>query len=537
MEDDLLSTHPTDRANRFSPKTLNHQINQHTLAASAARVIIMALAVAVAAGAQTVSTVAVFDGKNGNDPMGTLMQGLDGNLYGTTEYGGRGQIGNVFQLSPQGVLDNVHSLCPKYPECMDGAVPWGGLVLATNGNYYGTTTDAFWSNNVFPGTVFELEPGGEFKTLLFFTGANGEIPLSSLVQARDGNLYGTGNAGGDHSEGTVFKMTLSGELTTLYSFCAKQNCADGEFPNAITQGRDGNFYGTTLYGGTGAYCASSGTCGTVFKITPGGKLTTLYSFCSLQNCADGAFPTGNVIQGEDGNLYGATDSGGTGQYCVPSTPVYTCGTFFKLTPDGILTTLYSFCSVGANCLDGSSAYGGIVEGTDGNFYGTTWQGGMNSSRFCFNGNSGCGTVYRVTPAGVMTTVYNFCSAPECADGFKPLGRMMQATNGLIYGTTYYGGNAAISGGVGTVFSIDAGMRPFVQPVVNAGVVGTDLIILGNNLTASSAVRFGGVPAATFTVVSSTEITATVPAGAKSGRITVTTPGGTLKSNGPFYVTQ
>lgn len=526
-----MSTQRTDSASKASSNRVNRRVRWYSLAAAVARVSIVALALVVVAEAQTVSTVGVFSGKNGRYPQGTLIQGLDGNLYGTTEYGGGGQIGNVFQTSPQGVLQNVHSLCPNYPECMDGADPWGGLVLATNGNYYGTTSDAFWSNNVFPGTVFELAPGGKFKTLLWFTEANGAVPLSSLVQGRDGNLYGTANAGGDYSDGTFFKMTLSGELTTLYSFCAKVNCADGEFPNAISQGRDGNFYGTTLYGGTGAYC-TNGTCGTVFKITPGGQLTTLYSFCSLQNCADGAFPTGNVIQGEDGNLYGATDSGGTGQYCVPSTTVYTCGTFFKLKPDGVLTTLYSFCSVGVNCLDGSSAYGGIVEGTDGNFYGTTWQGGTNSGRYC----SGCGTVYRVTKAGVMTTIYNFCAESQCADGFKPLGGLMQATNGLIYGTAYYGGDAALAGGVGTVFSVNAGMRPFVQPVVNAGKVGTELIILGNNLTGSSSVSFGGV-AATFKVVSSTEITATVPAGAKSGLITVTTPGGTLKSNGPFHVTR
>jgi len=497
--------------------------------------LLVCVAAAVGAGAQTVSTVAVFDGHTGNFPYGTIIQGLDGNLYGTTEYGGGGAIGNVYKVSPDGTLSNLYSLCPKYPTCPNGTTPWGGLVLATNGNFYGSTTDVFQYGYVLPGSIFELGPTGTFKTLLYFdpSGDNGGAPLSSLVQGNDGNLFGAGNSGGKHQSGTIFRMTLSGQLTTAYDFCSKLYCSDGVFPNAITLGSDGNFSGTTLYGGMGQSCPTGG-CGTVFKLTPGGGFTTLYNFCSLANCADGAYPTGNVVLAEDGNLYGATVAGGTGTNCVLSSP-YNCGTFFKLTPSGVLTTLHSFCSVGTNCLDGSNSYGAIMEGTDGNFYGTTWQGGANSSHLCFNADSGCGTVYQITKAGELTTIYNFCGQDACADGYRPLGGLMQATNGLIYGTTEYGGTM-VNGGAGVVFSVDAGMAPFVQAVINAGSVGKRVTILGNNLRGTTAVSFGGVNA-NFTVVSATEITATVPRGAQTGWITVTTPGGTLQSRNRFSVTQ
>jgi uncharacterized repeat protein (TIGR03803 family) len=493
-------------------------------------------AATLGAGAQTVATVATFDGPTGHEPMGTLIQGLDGNLYGTTQYGGGGAFGNIYQLSPDGELGNLYSFCPKYPDCPNGDVPWGGLVVATNGNYYGTTTGAMQGAHALFGTAYELGPNGNFRTLVLFNGTNGEVAITSLIQGNDGYLYGTDNAAGQHQQGSLFKMTLSGEWTTLYSFCAKLYCTDGALPNQITQGSDGNFYGTTTLGGNGPNCSALYSCGTVFKITPGVGLTTLYNFCSLKNCADGSHPTGNVILAEDGNLYGATDGGGAGQYCVPSTTIYNCGTFFQLTPNGVLTTLYSFCSVGTNCLDGSSAYGGIVEGTDGNFYGTTWQGGGNSGHYCYNGDAGCGTLYSITKTGALTTVYSFCQQSGCADGYRPLGGLMQATNGLIYGTTQYGGDTSYEGGVGAVFSLNAGTTPFVQAVINAGSVGARIIILGNNLRGTSSVNFGGVKA-NFTVVSATEITATVPRGAHTGWITVTTPDGTLQSRNTFSITQ
>ena len=156
-------------------------------------------------------------------------------------------------------------------------------------------------------------------TLHRFDGTDGAFPYG-LVQATDGNLYGTTNVGAAQDYGTVFKMTPSGKLTTLHTFCSQSNCTDGARPAAgLVQATDGNLYGTTYEGGANDY-------GTVFKMTPSGKLTTLHSFCSESNCTDGASPTAGLVQATDGNLYGTTDGGGANGF----------GTVFKITPSGKL---------------------------------------------------------------------------------------------------------------------------------------------------------------------------------------------------------
>ena len=187
-----------------------------------------------------------------------------------------------------------------------------------------------------------------FQTLLIFDGANGANPVdTSLVQGTNGELYGTTLGGGANSSGTVFKINAAGELTTLYSFCSQANCADGSLPyGGLVLGSDGNFYGTTSQGG------SNGISGTVFKITPVGKLTTLHNFSGQ----DGAGPGAPLIEGTDGNFYGITQNGGSNN----------AGTIFKITPAGALTSLYSIQSG-----DGFYLNGPLAEGTDGNFYGTT----------------------------------------------------------------------------------------------------------------------------------------------------------------------
>src|SRR5208282_1397846 len=242
-----------------------------------------------------------------------------------------------------------------------------------------------------------------------------------LVQATDKNLYGTTTEGGTASQncpagcGTVFKITLAGALTTLYRFCAKTGCADGAYPTAgLVQATDGNLYGTAYYGGAG--------CGTVFKITTGGALTTLYSFCSLPNRADGAHPASGLVQATDKNLYGTTVAGGAGKG----------GTVFKITTGGALTTLYSFCSQ-PGCTDGAGPEAGpLVQATDGNFYGTTIGGGVASNE---------GTVFKITAAGALTTLYSFCSQPNCTDGGDLHDVLVQATDKNLYGTTTEGGTA------------------------------------------------------------------------------------------------
>ena len=303
----------------------------------------------------------------------------------------------------------------------DGAQPHARLVQATDGNLYGTTSEGGTSSNCTGGcgTVFKITPGGALTPLHNFDGTDGAGPYAGLVQATDGNFYGTTEEGGASSNctggcGTVFKITPAGVLTTLYSF----DGTDGFFPFAgVVQASDGNFYGTTSGGGTSSNCSGRG-CGTVFQTTPAGVLTTLYSFSG----ADGATPVAGLVQGSDGNFYGTTSGGGTSSNCSGGG----CGTVFQTTPAGVLTTLHSFSGT-----DGASPLAALVQASDGNFYGTTEEGGASS-----NCTGGCGTVFQITPAGVLTTLYSFSGPPF---GSRPHAGLVQATDGNFYGTTLSGG--------------------------------------------------------------------------------------------------
>jgi uncharacterized repeat protein (TIGR03803 family) len=313
----------------------------------------------------------------------------------------------------------------------DGSEPKAGLVQATNGDFYGTTYEGGANGG---GTVFKITPGGTLTTLYSFCGQNnctdGELPAAGLVQATNGDFYGTTYEGGANRNGTcftgcgtVFKITPSGTLTTLYSFCAQGGvlCTDGDLPTAgLVQATDGDFYGTTYAGG-----ANLG--GTVFKITPSGMLTTLYSFCPKNICTHGQYPEAGLIQATNGDLYGTTYAGGANGD----------GTIFKITPSGTLTTLHSFDNT-----DGANPDAGLVQGINGDFYGTSGSGGANLG----------GTIFKITPSGTLTTLYSFCSQSGCTDGDDPSGVLIQATDGDFYGTTEYGG--AIN--QGTVFKITPG---------------------------------------------------------------------------------
>ena len=292
---------------------------------------------------------------------------------------------------------------------------------------------------------------------------------------------------------------------------------DGSSPYAgLVQATGGNLYGTTETGGANNYY------GTVFKITPSGTLTTLYSFCSQSGCADGANPYAGVVQDTNGNFYGTTGGGG-----VTSGG----GTVFKITPSGTLTTLYSFCSE-SDCTDGADP-AGLVQATDGNFYGTTSGGGVNGTD-C--GSGGCGTVFKITPSGTLTTLYSFCPQGRvCEDGRAPVG-LVQDTNGMFYGTTAIGAHISDcrSVGCGTIFSLSVGLGPFVKTQPASARVGGFVEILGTNLTGATSVSFNGTPAV-FRVVLNSLIKTTVPAGATTGTVQAVTPGGTLSSNVPFRV--
>lgn len=441
---------------------------------------------AVASRAQTFTTLADFNYGNGGQPyLMSLVQGLDGDFYGVTPVGGaNGPYGTIFRITPQGTLTVLHSFAGS-----DGAFATAGLIQTTNGTSYGTTETG---GDKFSGTAFKFSPGGTLTTLHSFCAqincVDGEQPDAPLIQASTGSLYGTTQLGGANSHGTIFKVTRRGTVSTLYSFCALPGCVDGGGTNApLVQATNGSLYGTSYT--------------TFFKINAAGKLTTLHTFGDTEGHAI----VGGLIQATDGNFYGTASSGGpTGR---------NAGTVFKITPRGVLTTLHSF-----DITDGVSPYAGLVQGPDGNFYGTTFLGGANSS----------GTLFRISPVGDFATLYNFCAQTGCSDGSRPSGGLLLGTNGILYGSTWGGGTF----NEGTIFSLDVGLSPFVRTLPSTGKIGTNVVILGTNLTGATGVSFNGTPAA-FTVVSSSELKTTVPAGATTGKVVVTTPAGALASIDSF----
>ena len=486
--------------------------------------LILVLAVAAAACGQTLTTAGTlttlinFNGTNGASPYMSLVQATDGNLYGTTSAGGANEVdcingcGTAFKMTPAGTLTTIYSFCAD-AFCLDGFFPAAGLFQATDGNLYGTT---MWGESNALGGIFRITLEGTETVLGSLGGTEiGYAPTAGVVQGTDGNLYGTTSSGGLWG-GAVFEIspTPGGGFSSLFSF-AHAGGVDGGNPEAgLIQATDGNFYGTTSTAG-----AHGG--GGIFKITARGKLTPVYDFCSQLNCADGSAPVSGVVQAADGNFYGVTSADGTHGH----------GTVFKITPGGTLTTLYSFCSQ-ANCTDGSTPVGaGLVLGSDGNFYGTTGYGGTNVGS-C--GGSGCGTVFEITTKGKLTTLHSF----DGIDGGYADG-LVQSTNGAFYGTTASGGNNndCYEGSTcGTIFRLSLGLSPFVETQTSYGKVRTEVVILGTDLADATGVSFNGTKSSTFTVISSSELTAKVPVGATTGTVTVTMPGGALKSNAPFHVT-
>jgi uncharacterized repeat protein (TIGR03803 family) len=418
----------------------------------------MAIALPAQTLTTTFTTISSFDGTNGRFPYAGLIQAANGYGYGTTEYGGTSTncnngCGTIFRLTPGGVVTSLYSFCVasgcpdgQYPYAplfqtaagnfygttaeggtnnygtvfelsaaglttlhsflkTDGENPLAGVIEGSDGNFYGTTVGGGASNG--QGTVFQMTPSGAITTLYTFCEqgvepacADGDQPQSALVESSGGIFYGTTSAGGANRGGTVFSITSSGTLTTLYSFCALYSCMDGELPYAgLIEATNGNFYGTTFSGG-----ANGG--GTVFEITSAGVLTTLYSFCSQTDCADGGFPDAPLVQATDGNFYGTTSAGGTGA----------AGTVFMITPAGVLSTLYSFAS------PGGVQVAGLVQATNGAFYGTTWAGGTGSE----------GTVFTLS-AGLTPFVKPVPPSGDVGTAVRILGSSLTGTTSVTFG--------------------------------------------------------------------------------------------------------
>ncbi len=321
-----------------------------------------------------------FTGNPGDGayPEASLIQGSDGNFYGTTYEGGANNTGSIFKVSPTtGVKTVLYSFGTSGPN--DGVKP-NGLIQDSAGNLYGTTYEGGAGNQ---GTVFKISAAGSETCLYSFGtsgGTDGEYPKAGLILGSNGNFYGTTYAGGTYNDGTIFEITAAcGGESVVHSFSGNGGASranDGANPEApLILASDGNFYGTTAGGG-------ASYAGTVFQITQAGAEPWVFSFSgggAISGSTDGAYPAAGLIQGTDGNLYGTTSSGG--KYIHP-------GTVFRITPTGVETVLYSFSGGGgvSGSTDGAYPYSGVIEASDGNFYGVTSEGGAY----------GEGTVFKLT---------------------------------------------------------------------------------------------------------------------------------------------
>ena len=412
------------------------------------------------AGSPLLKTVFSFTFETGGRPRGPLVQDDDGDFYGTTFDGPATRsareewaAGTVFKLSPEGELTTLHVFHGR-----DGAGPAGGLTKGRDGNFYGTTS----SNGLAQkgakhttsfGTVFKITPSGQLTTLHYFgEPPDGEQPEGELVEGRDGNFYGVTKDGGDavsdfQHRGTVYKITSSGSLTILHRFSNAKN--DGGQPLGLTLGSDGNFYGTTATGGQKPGGRADGQ-GTVFRITPSGEFFTLHIFPEIlpgwAESEDGKTPAGRLVMGVDGNLYGTTHTGGAGGLRAG-------GTIFKITPAGALDILYTF-RVGRGP-DGYGPSAGLITARDGHFYGTTFE---QATVFKFNPPATLDTLYRFRREGVEHRNFGIGEGkiaaqmkwaeqelaagrdhPEYTDGSALTAPLIEAADGTLWGTTEQGG--------------------------------------------------------------------------------------------------
>jgi uncharacterized repeat protein (TIGR03803 family) len=342
---------------------------------------------------------------DGGTPNSGLAEGSDGNFYGTTAGGGSFDAGTVFCITPSGKETLVHQFATGTVN--DGASPLGGIVAGRDGNFYGATQ--FGGTNGL-GTVFQADASGTVRIVYSFGAVNGDAvePIGTVIRGKDGNIYGTTKVGGAHGLGTLFQVTPAGAERVVYSFGA--NAADAAQPtDGVIQGSDGNFYGITHQGG------QNGT-GAVFGVSPDGAETVLYS-ADRSSVTNGITLLSTLVDGNDGYLYVDDYGGGA----------HGGGAFLRLGKTGGVTVLYSF---GGTAGDGARPTGSLIRASDGNFYGTTQSGGAYSS----------GTVFRITPTGQETVVYSFGAA--MGDGNTP-SSLIQGSDGNIYGTTTSGGTQGI----------------------------------------------------------------------------------------------
>jgi len=484
---------------------------------------------------------------------GILAQGRDGNLYGTLPVGGVSNKGTVFKITPSGTMTTLHNFAGT-----DGSQPYSGLTLGTDGNFYGTTNTG-GAHNV--GTIFKITPAGALTTLHDFTGSDGANPFGPPVQgsgstfygvtysgtaysissagifkllsssipgssvapllfAGDGNFYGTTWQGGAHGVGTVFRMSATGTVKTLYDFDGTHGIAPY---GPVVQGSGGFLYGTTSRGG-------SSQVGVAFKLSTGGAITLLYQFDP--SMADGYSQSPGLVAATDGKFYGVTN------LSVLGGPDY--GTLFKLTQNGAFSRLHTFDQA-----HGAIQYATGRQHTNGILYGLTSWGGAHS-----------GGVFYGLEVGISPFVSLMTTSGTPGQTIEILGQGFTGTTGVKFGAgsasftvvsdTYMTAKVPATGTTGHVTvttpsgTLTSSQIFKVIPTISSfsptsGPVGTQVVIKGTGLRPTTKVTFGDVTAA-FVVNSATQVTATVPTAVITSKITITTPGGVATSSGMFTVT-
>lgn len=466
---------------------LNNQLRQLTKMAIEGTVLILSAVTAATAPASGQVT-GIYDFSETGQPqnpqlVGVIAQGRDGNMYSTAPESIANQKTSVaFKITPSGKL----TVLPAFPADVQS---YSGLVLGTNGDFYGTTYNGGANDK---GSVFELTSKGVLTTLYSFLGENdGANPMAPPIEI-NGDFYGTTTTGGLNNDGTVYQLTPSGKLTPLVQFSS----STGDDPVApLVLGADGRLYGVTRTGTGSDYACN------VFSVTTSG---TEFTEASYNN--GGSYCDSGLVQGSDGDFYGTAYTNANGW-----------GHIFKVSPSPTyqFTTIYTF---GAGD-DGKNPYAALLLATDGNFYGVAQGAGADSY----------GTLYEIKDDGFVAPVaWTFTGGP---DGAYPSTPLIQNTNGKIYGAAANGG---LVDDYGTFFEFNNGLGPFVHLVTTSGKTGATIGILGQKLTGTTKVTFNGT-AATFKVVSSTYMTADVPSGAATGYVSVTTPAATLQSNSQFNI--
>lgn len=356
----------------------------------------------------TVSETVVydFDVDLGGTPDGPAVMDSAGTFYGTTVNGGPAGRGDLFRVSSDGAF----MVLLAFPDKKGRGLSPEGATLDKDGNVYGA------AGNI----VYELTAAGQERVLHTFMDNDGDLNLlpAAPILGRNGNLYGVTSLGGANDYGEIYRLSADGKKHDLHAF----NVSDGAYPDApLIKDKSGDVFGETIGGGS-QNCNVEAGCGTVFEVSADGTFSVLHAFAGG---SDGSHPKGGLMLDAAKNLYGTTTSDGDGH----------CGTVFKLAPDGTLTTLYAFMANG-DSNDGCIPDTQLIEDHHGNLFGVTFMGGETQN----------GTVFEITATGKEKVLYSFRSTP---DGQYPIGKLLQAKDGAMYGFTQAGGAT----GWGTLFKL------------------------------------------------------------------------------------